>query len=154
MKTLALLLSCMLVAACTTARATDPNVAAVGARIHAAWNEHIRAAKARDLPGVMALYTDDAVYAIADNPLRRGRAELEAMEQQGMASNEVLAATHTTQSLRVLGDHAFELGNIEGDVAANGQPAQHVVFHYVAEWRAAPDGAWRIAHLVGRMAPR
>lgn len=140
---------CLLLTAC--AASPPPGLdAGVGDALHAAWTAHIQAAQRKDLAGVLDLYTEDAIYAVG-TPLRRGRTEIEAMEREGLASSDVRHATHSTAALRVRDARAFELGTVVGEVAVAGQPAQHVVFDYAAEWHRERDGTWRIAHLVGAL---
>lgn len=116
-----------------------------------AWRDHIAAAQRHDVPGVVAIYTDDAVYVVEGSPPVRGRAALEEMERRGLDAGEVLRAEHATDALRVDGDLAWELGTITGDIRPQDQDPQRVVFHYIAMWRLGTDRKWRIAHLVGQV---
>jgi uncharacterized protein (TIGR02246 family) len=121
----------------------------VAAAVAASWREHIAAAQRKDLPGVAAIYADDAVYAVAGQAELRGKAAIEAMEARGLQASDVGAVEHETLALRVDGVVAYELGTIAGDVTPRGAAARHVVFHFLAAWQRGPDGTWRIAHLVG-----
>lgn len=128
-----------------------PNADAVLAAIDAAWRGHIAGAQQHQLDAVVAMYSDDCVYAIDGAAPVVGKAALRAMEQRGMTTGEVVRARHRVEALRVDGDLAYELGEVEGEVAPSGQPAQHVVFHFVALWRRNGEGAWQLAHLVGQV---
>lgn len=123
----------------------------VRAAIDAAWRGHIAGARSKDLAAVVAMYTDDCVYAVDGAPPVIGKSALRAMEQRGMATGEVHSARHAIAALRVDGDLAYELGSVTGDVAPTGQPAQHVVFHFLGLWRRDDAGDWRLAHLVGQV---
>lgn len=119
--------------------------------IREAWNAHIEAAQRRDLQGLLAIYTDDVVYAIEGTPMIRGKAAVETMERRGLDAGAILSSRNITEALRVDGDLAWELGAIHADVAPHQKDAQHVVFHYVAMWRLGKDRQWRIAHLIGQV---
>jgi uncharacterized protein (TIGR02246 family) len=126
----------------------------VRAAIETSWREHIAAAQQKDIDGVLAIYAQDATYAIPDTPLVRGRDGLRAMEARGLQAGDVLAVRHSIEALRVDGDLAYELGSVIGDVRPAGQEAQRVRFHFVALWRLEKDGQWRILHLAGQTAGR
>ncbi|MGE0129669.1 MAG: SgcJ/EcaC family oxidoreductase [Blastocatellales bacterium] len=129
---------------------TDSTETRVRAAISTAWREHIEAAKRKDVAGVAAMYADDAVYIVPGAQEARGRPAIEAMEAQGLASADVLDATHTTRDLRVFDDVAYEIGTIAGPVRPQGKAAQTVTFHFMAMWRRQGDGSWRLWHFVGR----
>ena len=73
--------------------------------------------------------------------------------EEALASANVLEAVHTTHSLRVFGDLAYELGTVVGPVQPEGKPAQTVTFHFMATWRRQTDGTWRIKFMVGAPEP-
>ncbi len=130
------------------ARKTD-----VGQAINVAWSEHIEAARRKDLDAVTRIYADNVTYVIPGVQEARGRAAIDELEAQTLASANVLEAIHTTESLRVFGDLAYELGTIVGPVQAQGKPVQTVTFHFMATWRRQADGAWRIEFMVGEAEP-
>lgn len=132
-------------------RLLGPGADLVRESVRAMWNEHLAAARARDLEGLLRLYTDDCVYVVEGNAPIVGREAMRRMEQRGLEQGEVKKAFHVTAALRVDGDLAWEMGSVHGDVAPKGQEAQRVVFHYVAMWRLGKDRVWRIAHLVGQV---
>ncbi|MGE3171748.1 MAG: DUF4440 domain-containing protein [Planctomycetota bacterium] len=119
--------------------------------IDRAWRDHIAAKQRRDIEGVVAIYTADAVYVVDGLPPVIGRAALEVMERRGLDAGEVLRAEHVTEALRVDGDLAWELGTITADIRPQDQDAQRIVFHYIAMWRLGAGRQWRIAHLVGQV---
>jgi len=121
----------------------------VRSAIHAAWTDHVAAARRSDLAGVMELYGEDAVYLVPGSVLARGHAEIEQMEARTMASAEVLEAYHATESIRVYGDVAYEVGTVVGRVRPNGEPTIHVGFRYMATWRRESDGTWRVGVMAG-----
>ncbi len=121
----------------------------VGRAIDVAWSEHIEAARRKDLDAVTRIYADDVTYVIPGVQEARGRAAIDALEAQALSSANVLEAVHTTESLRVFGDLAYELGTVVGPVEAQGKPAQIVIFHFMATWRRQTDGTWRIEFMVG-----
>lgn len=117
--------------------------------INVAWTEHIEAARRKDLDAVTRIYADDVTYVIPGVQEARGRAAIDEWEAQALASANVLAAVHTTESLRIFGGLAYELGTIVGPVQPEGEPAQIVIFHFMATWRRQTDGTWRIEFMVG-----
>ena len=121
----------------------------VGQAINVAWREHIEAARRKDLDAVTRIYADDVTYVIPGVQEARGRAAINELEAQALASANVLEAVHTTESLRVFGDLAYELGTVVGPVQPEGKPAQTVTFHFMATWRRQTDGTWRIEFMVG-----
>ena len=113
------------------------------------WREHIDAAGRKDLGGVLAMHTDDIVYVIVGQSETRGITALEDVERSNLASADLVAAQHTTDSLQVFGDTAFEIGTIAGPVRPKGGEAQTVVFHFMAKWRRVGQGIWKVSYLVG-----
>jgi uncharacterized protein (TIGR02246 family) len=121
----------------------------VRAAIDDAWRQHIDAAQRKDLAAVLAIYADDVVYVVPGAQEARGRAEIETLEAEALATNDVLDATHRIDALRVYGDLAYELGTVRGPIRPRGQEASVVTFHFMAMWRLQVDGRWRIAHFMG-----
>lgn len=121
--------------------------------IHAAWTDHIAAVQRSDVDGVMAMYGEDAIYLVPGTEISRGRREIERMEAASMASAEVLEARHATESIRVFGDVAWEVGAVVGRVRPRGEPARRVGFRYMATWRRGSDDAWRVGAMVGEYVP-
>lgn len=136
------------IAACAPARHAD-DTDRVRSAIRGAWRDHLAAVKRKDLAGVARLYAEDVVFIVPGEPEVRGRKAIDEMEAQGLASAEILDVTHTTESLRVYGDIAYEIGTVAGPVRPYLQPAKVVTFHYMARWKRQPDGGWRIQYLVG-----
>jgi ketosteroid isomerase-like protein len=118
--------------------------------INSAWRTHIDAAVRKDLAEVLEIYADDALYHVTGMPATLGRPALDEMEARSLAGGDVLEARHTTDSLRVFGDVAYELGTISGPIRPHGEPAGIVTFHFMALWRLQADGAWRVAHFAGQ----
>ena len=131
-------------------KAGDAESAPTRAAIARVWRDHIAAAQRKDLDGVVAMYTDDAVYFVAGAPEVRGRAAIRAMEAAGLSSADVVAAEHTTEALRVHGDVAHEIGMVRGPVSVQGAELRVMTFHYLAWWARGADGAWRVRYLLGR----
>ena len=129
------------------------DVAAVRAAIALAWQEHIEAARQKDVAHVTQIYSDDVTYIIPGVQEARGRAEIDELEAAALASADVLEARHSTSSLRLFGDHAYELGTVIGPVRPKGEAARTVTFHYMALWRRQPDGSWRIQSMIGEPVP-
>ncbi len=139
--------------ACFSAPVPDApmeEAADVRAAISRLWYDHIEAAKAKDLAGVIEMYAEDAVYLVPGVQDVRGRPAIEEMEAGSLAEADVLEATHTIRDLRVFGDVAYEIGTVSGPVRPRGQSAQTVTFPFMAMWQRQASGAWRVRGLVGK----
>ena len=131
--------------------AADSATIAAQTAITGVWADHLAAAKRGDPVGVSAMYATDAVYAVGGAPEVRGRPAIDSFEARGLRAATVLdGVRHTTQSVRRVGDVAYELGTIVGPVQPAGDTARVVTFNFMAQWRREPDGAWRLIYLVGR----
>ncbi len=142
-------LCCSLVvvfAACASVR--DMSGLEVSATIARLWREHIDAAKRKDAAAVVTIYADDILYRVPGEEVR-GRAAIAAMEARTLAEADVIDAQHTTTSLRIFGDIAYELGTVVGPIRAGGDPPRTVTFHFMALWKRGADNAWRIQSFVG-----
>ncbi len=156
MQRLRLLLAGALALALSTACAAQPVAppsAEVGAAIAAAWRVHLEAAIGKDRARIAEIYAPDAVFVSEGAPEVRGRPALDEMEARSLELFDVLSATHTTHELLVAGELAYELGTIVGPLRGKNAPERLVTYHFMAQWRRQPDGSWRIAHLVGAVAP-
>ncbi len=123
---------------------------AVRETISRAWRDHINAAIRKDLEAVLDIYDEDIVYIVGGAPEVRGREAIAAMEARSLTEADVIAAEHMIVSLRVFDDIAYELGTVIGPIRPQDGEARTVTFHFMAMWRQQADGAWRIAHMVGR----
>lgn len=123
---------------------------AAGESIELAWRDHIAAAKAKYVEGVLAIYADDVVYAFGDEPDLHGRLEVELSERAALAGADLISAEHTTLELRVFGDFAFEIGTVVGPVRPHGGEEHVVTYRFTAYWQRGIDGTWRIRRLAGR----
>ena len=142
-------LAAVALAACASPGPEAP-VRAAGLAIDAAWRAHIDAAVRKDLAGVVAMYADDAVYLVGDEPIV-GLPAIEAMEAAGLAGNDLVEATHTILELRRFEDVAYEIGTVVGPVRPHGEErTSEVHFAFMAKWVRGGDGAWRLHRLVGR----
>lgn len=146
---------CLLLGGCTfhveMARSGE-GVDVAESAIAAAWREHIDAARRDDLAGALAIYADDAVYAVAGQPELRGKAAIEAMEAAALRTSDVGVVEHLSLALRADGAVAHELGTVAGDVTPVGGAPRRVEFHFLAAWRRDAQGVWRITYLVGHVA--
>ena len=122
--------------------------ARVQAEIERTWEEHIEAAREKDLHGVMEIYADDIAYFVSGEELH-GRAAMDAHEKLSLSGADVHdGVEHVTIALTAHGDVAYELGTIVGPVRVHGQATRVVTFSFTARWVRA-DGAWKLQHLVG-----
>ena len=123
---------------------------AVRQAVSTAWQEHIAAAKRKDLGAVVKIYDDDIIYVIPGKQDARGRAAIDKMEEQALGQADLLAAEHTTESLKVFGGIAYEIGTVIGPIRPRDKDAETVTFHFMAMWRRQADGSWRILSFVGQ----
>ena len=145
-----LLLSACLATPAAADRAAETAKAAVRSAISRAWQEHIDAAKRKDAKAVVEIYADDVIYIVPGLQDVRGRAAIDRMEATALAEADVLDAVHTTESLHVFGELAYEIGTVVGPVRSGGQQAVTVTFHFMAMWQLQLDGTLRIRSFVGQ----
>ena len=129
------------------ALASDRSVAQA---IDAMWSAHIAAAQQKELLAVMDIYAPEAVFVVPGSTDVRGHEGIEAMEQAGMLSTDVLDVRHTTRGLNVVGDGAYEVGTVVGPLRVGDAEPAIVVFHFMAHWKRQADDAWRIEYFVGQ----
>jgi ketosteroid isomerase-like protein len=135
----------------TSAANADSTSAAIRIAIGGAWADHLAAAKRGDTAGVIAMYANDAVYAVRGAPEVRGRPAIDSLEARGLRAATVLdPISHTTHAVHPAGDIAYELGTISGPVRPTGDTVRVVTFRFMAQWRRESDGAWRLTYLVGQ----
>ncbi len=123
---------------------------AVRKAVSTAWQEHIAAAKRKDLGGVTRIYDDDVIYVVPGEQDARGRAAIDRMEERALGEADLLDAEHTTESLKVFGGIAYEIGTVIGPIRPRGKDTETVSFHFMAMWRRQADGSWRILSFVGQ----
>ncbi len=140
----------------TTVHPDSPGVGAeaittaVRKAVSTAWQEHIAAAKRKDLEGVTRIYDDDVIYVVPGEQDARGRAAIDRMEERALGEADLLDAEHTTESLKVFGGIAYEIGTVIGPIRPRGKDTETVTFHFMAMWRRQADGSWRILSFVGQ----
>jgi len=123
---------------------------AVQTALSTAWDEHLAAAGRKDAAAVAAIYAPDVLYIVPGKQEVRGRPAIDLMEAQGLETTDVRDAVHTTEALQVVGEVAYELGTVKGEVRPHGQPSGLMTYHFMAMWQRQPDGAWRLRYLIGQ----
>ena len=159
------LLACGLVLSCAppaepepqleadTETATVDDTAGMWDVVGATWRWHIESAKRKNLDAVLEIYADDIVYVVPGHVDVRGIEAVREMEANTLANNEVVDAKHTSLSLQLFDDVAYEIGTVVGPIRVGDAPPTVVRYHFTAMWQRGPDDGWRIRHIVGQAPP-
>src|SRR5579872_116190 len=102
----------------------------------------IAASKARDLPALMDMMTDDIVFMTPGRP-PFGKAEFAADSERttGMAVD----ASAEVQEIEIFGSRAYIRNHIRAELTTPGQPAKRMSGYAMSILRKGADGRWRIA---------
>jgi len=136
---IALALSLLLLAGCATAPPPPPRVN-LDAEIIARGDEFLRRWAAKDVDGIVAMFTDDAQLTPPESQTITGRAAIRKQFAATIAMNTQNRVTR--ESIRMNGDQATERGRYEirlGAFAFRGA--------YTIDWRRV-DSVWMIAKYV------
>lgn len=99
---------------------------------------------AGDIEALVTVYSPDGIAAPAGRDFIRGREAL--LELWALPANrKVIRHAATSVELIVDGDHAYDWGYYEGQVAVDGVPSSPFRGTYTIVWRREQDGVWRIA---------
>ncbi len=112
----------------------------------------IAASIAYDVEGLMSLWTDDGVLMVPQRAPIVGRQGLRAFYEQQrdqMANVEVLAYEEQWQEVRILGDYAYEWGQIHGRTRkGQGKAESDVVVNAMRILKRDEDGNWKVARAI------
>jgi uncharacterized protein (TIGR02246 family) len=96
-----------------------------------------------DVKAVAAMYTEDAIALPPDADLVRGRAAIEKLWADAMASG-IKTIAFTVLDVQSSGDFAVETGRAVLGVQPAGQPATSQTGKYVVVWKRGADRQWRL----------
>jgi uncharacterized protein (TIGR02246 family) len=110
-------------------------------------NAYVTAFNAGDAAAVAALHTDDAVLALANEPVAMGRAAIEAALAQGISAGSPQLEVHDVYTMPIEGGYAVDSGwfrttatTPDGTVTSEGT--------YMALNKQEADGSWKIHWMV------
>jgi uncharacterized protein (TIGR02246 family) len=105
------------------------------------------ASKSGEFETLRSLMTDDAVILAPGGEPVRGKAELDdsfARMREAMGQVEVLEYVLDFEKVRVLGEYAFEWGEIRGSSRRKGGETQYTSYKVMRILQKQPDGSWKI----------
>lgn len=104
--------------------------------------DHLNAAQAGDVDGVLAVYEDNATLLPPDAPLATGKEALRGIWTDITASPSVNWKTSKVE-VSSAGDLAYSMGTYELAVSdAEGKPATEVG-KWLVVWKKQADGSWK-----------
>jgi uncharacterized protein (TIGR02246 family) len=102
----------------------------------------IAASKARDLPALLAMLTDDVIFMTPGRP-PFGKAEF-AADNERMVDVTVEARAEVLE-IETFGDRAYTRSRIGAIVTPRGEPERSMAGYAMSILRKGSDGRWRIA---------
>ena len=105
---------------------------------------HARHAVQKDVEGLLANYTEDAVVRSNHVEPLRGRAALRPFLTQFVNGGNITSLTYHTEDLAVYGDSAWQIATYEVKFQPAGQAEQSDHGSVMALWVKDASGAWRI----------
>lgn len=96
-----------------------------------------------DAKAVAAMYTEDAIALPPDAEMVRGRAAIERLWADAMASG-IKTIAFTVIDVQSSGDLAVETGRAVLGIQPAGQPATTQAGKYVVVWKRSANGEWRL----------
>ncbi len=105
----------------------------------AAW---VAASKARDLPALLAMMTDDVIF-LTPGRAPFGKAEF-AADNERLADVDVEARAEVLE-IETFGDCAYTRSRIGAIVTPRGEPERSMAGYALSILRKGSDGRWRIA---------
>ncbi len=123
---------------------TSPSVEGeVRSRIEERLHAFTAANLAADLDGMVGPFRDDAMM-LRPTEVWKGKAAIRAGYARGLTQSRVVALQLTTESVRVSGSLAYELGTIRGEREQRDGTRVPTSGHYLTVWRRGDDGGWLI----------
>lgn len=132
------------VCAASCQRTAEANPAAVRPILDSLLALHGQNAVKKNVDGMLAAYTEDAVVRSNHMEPLRGHAALRDFFTGLFTATEVQSLTYRTEGLAVYGDSAWQIVTYDLSLGAPGQPAQTDHGSGMALWVRDPSGAWRI----------
>lgn len=128
---------------------TTADATAVRAELEGRLEAYERAALAGEIPGMLALWTDDA--QLLEPGMNMTGSDLPGFYEELFTSGgaTVSAIDIRTSEVFVHGDVAYSIGDYDETVSM-GPDAEPMTIHnnYFARWERGADGAWKIDRLV------
>ena len=113
-------------------------------RLH---QKDMEASRISDFETLRSVVTDDAVILPPGGEPIRGKEELDASFGRmgdGMGQVEVLDYVLDFREVKILGDYAFEWGEIRGSMRQAGGEPQRSTYNVMRILQRQPDGEWKV----------
>ena len=139
------LTSVLTFAGCQTTSKTDEkkDAAADTAAVNAIRGKFSTAFNSNDAAALAALYADDAIVMLANQPAVEGRPAIQSLYEAMFKANAVKVAI-TPLETQVAGDWAYDRGNATTTMTPNsGKPAEESV-KYLVVLKRVPGGLWKV----------
>lgn len=138
----------VLTAPAAAQQAAAPDTAALRAALQAFTDRYAGLAKAGDVAGLAATFTEDGTAAYYGFPTTSGRAGLQALYSGLLAVQKVTAADGAVISAnQVMPGLATALGTYHEMLDSAGT-VLHAWWRWAAAYRQAPDGQWLISYIM------
>jgi uncharacterized protein (TIGR02246 family) len=110
---------------------------------------YLAALDAGDAEQYAALFTDEGVLMVPNEPPGNGREAIQAQIQAAFGQTDFESHDISTAEMMVLGDWAFARGTLMGTIAErpDGEPVESTR-SWVMIFRRQPEGSWRIARYI------
>lgn len=150
--TLATIAALAILAAASAALAEPPAADPNRARVEKLGKQFADAFGRGDIPGVAAMYAEDAVAFPPESEMVKGRAAIEAM-WKGVRDMGVQSLAFTIVDVQTSGILSVETGKATMQVAGAGSAQATVSVKYVVVWKKQKDGSWKISHDIWNSLP-
>ena len=113
-------------------------------RLH---QKDMQASRAGDFETLRSIMTDEAVILPPGGEAVRGKEELDASfarMRDAMDRIEVIEYVLDFSEVKILGDYAFEWGEIRGSMRQTGDEPQRSTYNVMRILQRQPDGEWKV----------
>src|SRR5689334_22431941 len=110
----------------------------------------IAASKARDLPALMSMMTDDVIFMTPGRP-PFGKAEFAADSERSKSVS--IDARAEVQEIEVFGPRAYIRNHVRVELTSPGQAPKRMSGYAMSILRKEADGRWRIARDANLVTP-
>jgi uncharacterized protein (TIGR02246 family) len=116
------------------------------ASIYDLWREYAKTVNDGDLDRWIALWTEDGIQMLPNNPTRFGKDQIRETMQLHLDHYSISKMVINTREIQVLGDRAYSHGTYTYEITprANGEPTRFFA-KFLDILAKQIDGTWKIA---------